>query len=80
MRSTNCCYCERPHGKSAPLIFQSCDACQDERAKRAIDSSKSLTDEEREAIKWAAAVSEGLCQIGAMNRADTLRGLLERMK
>ena len=23
MRSQNCCYCEKPHGKSFPLIFQS---------------------------------------------------------
>lgn len=39
----------------------------------------SLTDEEREAIKWAAVVSEGLCQMGAMNRARTLLGILERL-
>lgn len=38
-----------------------------------------LTDEEREAIKWAAVVSEGLCQMGAMNRARTLLGILERL-
>lgn len=38
-----------------------------------------LTDAEREAIKWAAVVSEGLCQMGAMNRARTLLGILERL-
>jgi len=99
MRSQNCCYCETPHGKSFPLIFQSCDACQDARDKRATDASNglisvscprcdlqfsadathSLTDEEREAIKWAAVVSEGLCQMGAMNRARVLLGILERL-
>ena len=99
MRSPNCCYCEKPHGKSFPLIFQSCDACQDARDKRATDASNglitvscprcdlqfsadathSLTDEEREAIKWAAVVSDGLCQMGAMSRARTLLGILERL-
>lgn len=38
-----------------------------------------LADAEREAIKWAAVVSEGLCQMGAMNRARTLLGILERL-
>ena len=41
-RSPNCCYCEKPHGKSFPLIFQSCDACQDARDKRATDASNGL--------------------------------------
>jgi len=41
-RSPNCCYCEKPHGKSFPLIFQACDACQDERDKRAADASNGL--------------------------------------
>jgi hypothetical protein len=40
--SPNCCYCEKPHGKSSPLVFQSCDACQDERDKRATDASNGL--------------------------------------
>ena len=42
-------------------------------------TTATLTDEEREAIKWAAVVSEGLCQMGAMNRARTLLGILERL-
>ena len=41
-RSPNCCYCEKPHGKSFPLVFQSCDACQDERDKREIAASNGL--------------------------------------
>jgi hypothetical protein len=41
-RSPNCCYCEKPHGKSSPLVFQSCDACQDERDKREIAASNGL--------------------------------------
>lgn len=41
-RSPNCCYCEKPHGKSFPLIFQSCDACQDARDKREIAASNGL--------------------------------------
>lgn len=40
--SPNFCYCEKPHGKSSPLVFQSCDACQDERDKRATDASNGL--------------------------------------
>jgi len=41
-RSPNCCYCEKPHGKSSPLVFQSCDACQDERDRREIAASNGL--------------------------------------
>ena len=39
-----------------------------------------LTDDEREAVHQAAIRVEALCQRGSKHMADTLRGLLERLK
>ena len=42
-------------------------------------NSSKLTDAEREAVEQAAIRFDGLCQMGAKDRAATLRGLLERL-
>ena len=72
-RSPNCCYCEKPHGKSSPLVFQSCDACQDERDKREIAASNGLV-----------SVSCPRCDLmfsadATLNLTDAERSLLEML-
>jgi|LakMenEpi03Aug12_release.lakeMendotaPanAssembly.Ray.scaffolds.fasta_scaffold230219_4 hypothetical protein len=61
------------------------DTCRDpdrlaeevRRLRAVIDSEPTLTDAEREAIRFAAVLYE---QGGRAGDADTLRGLLERLK
>lgn len=67
--SPNCCYCEKPHGKSSPLIFQSCDACQAEWDKQSVAGSNNLI-----------SVSCPRCDLlFSTDATPALRKLLERL-
>lgn len=59
-----------------------CDCTETERRQHREIEELRLTDEEREAIEWAAFEFDGLRprNIQAAKRAATLRGLLERLK